>query len=257
MSIKKTGVFASLIVLLIFASSASSLFAEDLPDAFDILDQCEAQYDYGDKDVSTTVTLIVEKPNKPKEQLQFKMFQRNRTKQFTMVQLLPEADKGAGYFWEDDNLWYYDPIGRKFSHQSTKDNIGDSDAKASDVSDTYTYRKNYKATDIHEDKLGSYKVWVITLEATTSLPDYAKSIYYIRQDIPLILKQEDYSANDRLMRTVLIPKYAKVEGNYVMTQMIIRDEVNKGEQTQQIINEFSFADLPDKVFTKAYLEQLN
>lgn len=246
-----------LVLVTVCLLSMGFAFAQDVPDAFDILDKCESQYDYGDKDVSTTVTLIVEKPNQPKEQLQYKMFQRSRTDQFTMVQLLPEADKGAGYFWEDDNLWYYDPIGRKFSHQSTKDNIGDSDAKASDLSDTYTYRKNYKATDIHAAKLGAYNVWVITLEATTSIPDYAKSVYYIRQDIPLILKQEDYSANNRLMRTVLVPKYAKVEGNYVMTQMIIRDEVNKGEQTQQIVNEFSFAALPDKVFTKAYLEQLN
>jgi hypothetical protein len=39
--------------------------------------------------------------------------------------------------------------------------------------------------------------------------------------------------------------------------MIIRDELNPGEQTQQIISDISLADLPVRIFTKAYLEQIN
>ena len=54
-----------------------------------------------------------------------------------------------------------------------------------------------------------------------------------------------------------MPKYTKVKDIYVATQMIIRDELNPGEQTQQIISDISLADLPDRIFTKAYLEQIN
>ena len=59
------------------------------------------------------------------------------------------------------------------------------------------------------------------------------------------------------MRTILVPKYTKVPAGYVSTQALVRDELNKGEQTQQVISDLTFAPIPDKVFTKAYLEQLN
>ena len=75
------------------------------------------------------------------------------------------------------------------------------------------------------------------------------------------MKQEDYSGSDRLMRTTLVPKWSKVEVRgkvgYVATQLIVRDELNKGEQTQQVISDLTFDTLPDKIFTKAYLEGLN
>jgi hypothetical protein len=59
------------------------------------------------------------------------------------------------------------------------------------------------------------------------------------------------------MRTTLIPKYSRVGEKYVSTQIIVRDELNPGEQTQQALTNVSFAKLPDLVFTKAYLENLN
>ena len=74
---------------------------------------------------------------------------------------------------------------------------------------------------------------------------------------PLLLKEEDFSGSDRLMRTILLPKYAKVPAGYVATQAIMRDELNKGEQTQQVISDLTFDKLPDRIFTKAYLEGLN
>ena len=121
----------------------------------------------------------------------------------------------------------------------------------------YFYRKNYKIVDFKEEKLGKYDVYVISLEATTSLPAYEKSDFYIRKDIPLLLKKTDFSASGRLMRTSLIPKYAKTEKGYIGYQQIMRDELNPGEQTQLILSDLSFEPLPDRIFTKAYLEGLN
>ncbi len=235
----------------------TGLTAQTKPDPYDILDKLEAAYDYSDQDYSATVTLIVEKPNTPADQMQFKLFQRDSKKQFTIVQLLPEADKGSGYLRDGDNMWFYDPIGRKFSHSSLKDAVGESDAKTSDIAKEYSYREDYNATAIESGKLGSFDVWIITLEAKTSNPAYAKDIYYVRKDVSVLLKQENYSANGRLMRTILMPKYTKMGNKFVPTQTIIRDELNKGEQTQQIVSEISASAIPDKVFTKAYLESLN
>lgn len=240
----------------VFAQSAT-VNAATAEKAFQIMESTSDVLAYHG-DYSATISLVVEKPGKPDESVQYKIFQRTDSDLMTMVQLFPEADKGNGYLIDGDNIWAYDPISRKFTHTSLKESLADSDFQIDDVDQSKTkWRENYTVDKVAAGKLGTYSVYVITLVAKTSEPSYAKSVYYIRQDIPLVLKVEDYSGSDRLMRTTLMPKYSKVAPGYVPTQIISRDELNPGEQTQQIISDLSFAALPDRIFTKAYLEGLN
>ncbi len=253
---KRTLTFlGSLLILLSVATAQIS--QADSEKAFKIMEDTEDTLAYHG-DYSATVSLVVEKPGKPKENLQFKVFERTDNKLMTMVQLFPEADKGKGYLRNDDNIWSYDPISRKFTHTSIKEAIGDSDIKLDDVEQSkQKWRNNYEVEAYEQGTLGKFPVHIITLKAKTSEPSYAKSKYYVRTDIALILKEEDFSGSDRLMRTILAPKWSKVPAGYVATQILIRDELNKGEQTQQIISDLTFDTLPDKIFTKAYLEGLN
>lgn len=241
----------------VFASGFAQV-SEDIADkAFKIMENTEDILAYHG-DYSATMSLVIDKPGKPRENLQYKIFQRTDDKLMTLVQLFPEADKGVGYLRDNENIWSYDPISRKFSHTSIKEALGDSDVKLDDVDQAKTkWRENYEVTAYEEGTLGKFAVDIITLTAKTTEPAYAKSKYYIRKDIPLLLKEEDFSGSDRLMRTILLPKYAKVPAGYVATQAIMRDELNKGEQTQQVISDLTFDKLPDRIFTKAYLEGLN
>lgn len=241
----------------VFASGFAQV-SEDIADkAFKIMENTEDILAYHG-DYSATMSLVIDKPGKPRENLQYKVFQRTDDNLMTLFQLFPEADKGVGYLRDNENIWSYDPISRKFSHTSIKEALGDSDVKLDDVDQAKTkWRENYEVTAYEEGTLGKFAVDIITLTAKTTDPAYAKSKYYIRKDIPLLLKEEDFSGSDRLMRTILLPKYAKVPAGYVATQAIMRDELNKGEQTQQVISDLTFDKLPDRIFTKAYLEGLN
>ena len=253
---KRTLTFlGSLLILLSVATAQVS--TADADKAFKVMEDTEDVLAYHG-DYSATLTLQVEKPGKPKENIQYKIFERTDDKLMTIVQLFPEADKGVGYLRNGDNIWSYDPISRKFTHTSIKEALGDSDIKLDDVENSKKkWRANYDVEAFEEGMLGKYPVYIITLKAKTSEPSYSKSKYYIRKDIALALKEEDFSGSDRLMRTILIPKWSKVPAGYVSTQIIIRDELNKGEQTQQVISDLTFDALPDKIFTKAYLEGLN
>ena len=247
--------------VLITTAAAAQVSADVAEKCFKIMDESrEVQAYHGD--YSATISLVVEKPGKPKENLQYKIFERTDGKLMTIVQLFPEADKGKGYLRNDDNIWSYDPISRKFTHTSIKEALGDSDVKLDDIEQNDKYwRENYDVFSYEEGTLGKYPVDIIVLKAKSKEPSYAKTKYYVRKDIPLVLKQEDFSGSDRLMRTTLVPKWSKVEvrgkTGYVATQAILRDELNKGEQTQQVISDLTFDTLPDKIFTKAYLEGLN
>lgn len=239
------------------AAAFAQVSSADAEKAFKIMEETEDVLAYHG-DYSATMSLVIERPNKPKENVQYKIFERTDDDLMTIVQLFPEADKGVGYLRNGDNIWTYDPISRKFSHTSIKEALGDSDVKLDDVENNKTkWRENYQVEGFEKGTLGKYEVYIVTLKATTTEPSYAKSKYFIRTDLNLVLKQENYSGSDRIMQTVLLPKYSKVPAGYVPTQIIVRDELNKGEQTTQIISDLTFDALPDKISTKAYLEGLN
>jgi outer membrane lipoprotein-sorting protein len=254
-------ILALLLPALIGTQSVQAQNLSDITDkaafAAERLDAMYEALNYGNSDFSATMTMVVEKPNETTRNLQYKFLSRPAKEQFTMVQINPPAGKGTGYLLEGDNFWMYDPEGRKFTHTSLKENIESSNRKASDMVNRTEWRKNYKITEFTEGKLGAYPVWIIAVEAISSEPSYARTTYHIRKDIPLILKQEDFSAKGRLMRTTLIPRYNRIGEKYVYSQVISRDELNPGEQTQQVFSDMSFSKLPDMVFTKAYLENLN
>lgn len=208
-------------------------------------------------DFTCTLSLIIEKPNEPKEAAQYKLFRRDSKDQTCLVQLAPEADKGIGYLQEKDNLWAYDPIAHQFTHSSLKRNLGNSDTKISDVNKKSEFQKAWEILSIEEGKLGKFAVYVVMAKALDKDSSYAQQKYFVRQDEHLILKIESYGASGRHMRTTLIPKYAKVNNVPLPVHQIYINELVKGEKTTQIFQDFDMTKIPDMVFTKAYLEKIN
>ncbi|OHD27745.1 MAG: hypothetical protein A2Y38_11915 [Spirochaetes bacterium GWB1_59_5] len=239
--------------ILAIAAAGSAAFAQDLPK---ILSTLDAQSDFTGKDFAAVYTIVSQKPGEKDTVSQVRMFRRDAKKQFAMLVVLPEVNKGQGYLREDDNVWFYDPTSRKFSFSSIKENIQNSEAKNSDLT-RKSILDDYEVVGSKEGTVGKIAVWIIDLKARTNEVSYDRSVLYIRKDKTMLLKQEDYSVSGRLMRTMLFPKYVELEGRLMPSQILIIDELNLGERSQLTLTEQSLAILPDKVFTKAFLEQVN
>ena len=209
------------------------------------------------KDLTCTLSLITEKPNEPKAAYQFKLFRRDKKDQNCLVQLAPEAEKGPGYLQENDNLWTYDPSSHQFTHSSLKRNLGNSNAKISDVNTKSEFRQSYEIISIEEASLGKFDVYAVTAKTLKADAAYAQEKFFIRKDINLILKIESYGSSGRHMRTTLFAKYTKIDDRNLPVHQIHINELNKGEKTTQIFSDFDTSDVPDVVFTKAYLEKIN
>ncbi|MGI5064086.1 outer membrane lipoprotein-sorting protein [Treponema denticola] len=247
-----------LLIILIAFFVSIAVFAEipSMEEMYKIMDKV---FDTGNfkKDFTSTLTLIVEKPNQPKEVIQFKLFRRDTKDQTSLIQLAPEADKGNGYLQEKENLWFYDPIAHQFTHSSLKRNLANSDTKLSDVNKKSQFRQAWEILKIEEAKLGKYEVYAVTAKALEKDAAYAQEKFFVRKDEHLLLKIESYGASGKHMRTTLIPKYANVEGMPLPVHQIYINELIKGEKTTQIFQDFSTAKIDDVVFTKAYLEKIN
>ena len=182
---KKIIAFLGLSLVLVTGLFAQ-VSAENVEKAYTILEATDDVLAYHG-DYSATVSFQIEKPGKPKESVQYKIFERTDKKLMTLVQLFPEADKGNGFLRDGDNIWAYDPISRKFTHTSIKESIGNSDVKLDDIEqDENSWRINYDITGFEEGKLGKYDVWIITITAKTNEPSYAKTKYYVQKDVNLV-----------------------------------------------------------------------
>jgi outer membrane lipoprotein-sorting protein len=250
----------SIVLLLALALSTAlgvhSVSAQTRPEPKALLQQVDSLSDFTGKDFSAVFTIVTQKPGEKDSVTQARVFRRDMKKQFLILILLPEVNKGQGYLREDDNVWFYDPTSRKFSHSSVKENLQNTKAKNSDFT-LSSFAEDYTVTGMNEGMVGKFPVWVLDLKANTNEVAYDRVVLYIRKDPTMLLKREDYSVNGRLMRTTAYPKYVEIEGKLLPSQILILDEINKGEKSQITMTEQSVTPLPDKVFTKAFLEQVS
>jgi outer membrane lipoprotein-sorting protein len=241
---------------------AAAQAAPAKPDFVAILKAIDQMNDFSGTDFTGVFTIVSDKPDGAAGKVvqtvtQVRMFRRDAKKQFLMLMQLPEVNRGQGYLKEGDNLFMYDPTSRKFTHSTMKETLNESEAQNADFGQR-TILDDYDILGGEAGMLGKFPVWVISLKAKTNDVSYDMVKLYVRQDQPLVLKQEDLSVSGRLMRTTLYPKYANIgNGRFFPSQMLIVDELNPGEKSQVTMTELSTAPLSDKVFTKAFLEQAN
>jgi outer membrane lipoprotein-sorting protein len=244
-------VFLSTFMLLAIAA-----FAATEPDFAAMLREIDALANFEGSDFSAVYTIVSEKPGEEKSVTQARLFRRDSDDQFVLIILQPQIQRGQGYLRVDETVWFYDPESRKFEKSALRENVQDSDAQNSDFNRN-SLADDYTVSGWSDGRLGSYDVYVLDLVAVNDDVSYEKTRIWVRKDIAIILKEENYSVSDRLMRTVLYPKYTRVGERYIPSNALIVDELNDGERTQLTLSNPSVSEIPDYVFTKSYLERVN
>lgn len=219
-----------------------------------ILRAIDEQSNFDDRDFSAVMTIITQDPEKGTEKMVVRQFRRDRERKFLLLIQEPRVNMGQGYLMDEDNLWFYDPESRQFSHTSLKESFAGSSARNDDFAQS-TLADDYRVVSYESGVLGSYDVHIIELEAVRQdvTDPYLK--LWVAKDAHLVLKMESYSLTKRLMRTALFPNYIRVGNAIVPRVMIFVDELVEGSRTQVTLDEVSMNDLPDNVFTKAFVER--
>ena len=239
-----------------FAALTSNVGAIDLSEGQQILERIDISMSFENTDFASVMTMISEDPEKGVEKRVIQQYRRDSENKFLMLFVEPVTQRGQGYLMIDDNLWFYDPESRKFSHTSLKEQFAESDANNSDFRES-SIASDYRVAAVSEDTLGKFAVYVLDLEATNSEVTYPNERIWVTKDTSLVLKTEDSSANGRLMRTSYFPNYAKVGDKYMPTKMIFVDNLIQGRKTQITVTDISTDPLPDSLFTKSYVERVN
>lgn len=207
-------------------------------------------------DFAAVFTMVSEKPDEENSVFKAQMFRRDAEDKFVIVFLEPDVQRGQGYLQVDDNLWFYDPDSRKFSHSSMRENLQDSEARNGDLNES-SLAEDYTVESAAEGRLGRYDVYVLELSARHNEVAFPRQKLWVRRDNELVLKAQNFSLSGRLMRSDYFPKYVRVEDRFLPSQMLFVDELKEGERTQVTMANTSLAQLPDSVFSKSYLERVN
>lgn len=228
-----------------------------------ILKMIDRQISFPENDFSGEYTITIDKPGQGISVTKAILFRRDRADKYLIHILEPPVDKGKGYLKIGNNLWLYDPVGRRFDVTSARDRFQNSNARNSDFTRS-TLSEDYIVVSQTSQKLGVYDTTVYDLEAVTDNVTFPKMKIWVDED-NLVRKFEDYSLSGQLMRTTAIPTYQRLGERYVPVSIVIVDALQgrvvdgkfKGERTVITVEKPSLADLPDLYFTQAYLEKMS
>lgn len=225
-------------------------------DPASLLASIDERTNFKDGDFTATLNFVSQDPNEGPSQRKITQFRRDSQDKFLVLILAPETQKGQGTLRIDDNVWAYDPEGRKFSHSSLKESFGGTDTKNSDFRKS-TWATDYQATGQTEGKLGRFDCWILDLEATNNEVSYPRAKLWVSKDIRLPLKVEGSSSSGRLLRTTYYYSWTRVGDRSYPSKILFVDALVKGKQTEVTLTDMSRETLPDEVFTKAFLERVS
>jgi outer membrane lipoprotein-sorting protein len=227
-----------------------------------ILGQIDRQVSFMEADFSAEYAVTRFVPNRGTSEETLAMFRRDRDDKYLVLFLEPESRRGKGYLKIGNNLWVYDPDSSRFNVTSARDRFQDSTIRNADFEPS-NLAAQYRIVARESEVLGAYNTEVLSLEARTDSAPFERRKIWVDENL-LIRKIEDYSASGQLLRTSAIPSYQSVSGRYVPQTIVFIDalrgaEVNGSfvsERTVITVTKPSFNDVPDVVFTQAFLERV-
>jgi len=232
------------------------------PDFVQLLKKADSLVTFPDSDFSAQYTFVQESPGQGTNSKQAMVFRRDKDNTYLIVIVKPEEDKGKGYLKSGNNLWFYDPVSRRFTFTSAKDRFQNMNARNSDFTRS-NLAGDYKVTASTRQKLGKYDCWLLDLQATSDDITFPKMRIWIDEN-SLVRKTEDYSFSGQHVRTVAFPQYQQIGARYIPQTVVIFDELRGAtingtfvkERTTYTIARPSLERLPDATFTKIWLEKL-
>lgn len=172
----------------------------------------------------------------------------------------PKSEAGKGYLRIDKNLFLFDPTVGRWERRTERDRILGTNSRRGDF-DESRLAEEYVGVYVGLEKLGAFDVHHLKLVARPGV-DVAYPVLEMWVDAASsnILKQQEFALSGRLIRTSYYPKWQKLFSPskkadvYYPKEIRIFDEIDKGNQTNIVIQQVDLASLPVNIFTKAWFE---
>ncbi len=193
-------------------------------------------------------------PGEPADERKYKILSKGNEN--TIVQTLePASDRGQAMLMRGHDLWVFmpnisQPVRLSLAQRLTGQVANGDLARANFAGD-------YEPKILRSETVDGEKMHVLELTAADRGVTYAKVLYWVRQSNNWPHKAEFYSLSDRLLKVCRYEKFQALGGRTRPTQLVMEDALKKGEVSVLRYSQMSAKDLPDRVFTKQYMDKLN
>lgn len=166
----------------------------------------------------------------------------------------PAAERGQIMLMKGRDLWIFmpsisQPVRLALSQRLTGQ-VANGDLARSNFSGDYTPKI------LRTDTIGGELYHVMELTAAKSGVTYNKVIYWVKQSNFWPHRAEFYSLSNRLLKTARYENFQTMLGKARPTRLVMEDALRKGDESVLEYSGMKLRDLPDKVFTKDYLNKL-
>ena len=192
-------------------------------------------------------------PGQPPEDRSYRILSKGNAN--TIVQVVePVSERGQMLLMKGRDLWVFmpsvsQPIRLGLAQRLTGQVANGDLARANFTGD-------YTPKILRTDTIGGEKYYVLELNAVDRSVTYHRVIYWVRQSNFWPHRAEYYSLSERLLKTARYENFQTMLGKQRPTRLVMEDALRKGEESVLEYSGMKLRDLPDRVFTKDYLQRL-
>jgi hypothetical protein len=254
-----------LLLLLLLATPATAQESEDDTKELSEAEMTEMLEEFDARQRASgdyKALVYIEQKEKGKEDLLYEalIYRRDKDDKLVILFTKPKSEKGKGYLRIDKNLFLYDPNVGKWERRTERERIGGTGSRRRDF-DESRLADEFKPSYIAREELGKYDVHHMKLTAREEADvAYPVMEVWIDTETNNILKLQEFALSGKLVRTTYYPRWAKEtnektgEEVYFPKEIRIYDEIEEGSKTTMVFRAVDLKELPDNIFTKAWLE---
>lgn len=253
LSRRRAGCFVTLFAAMTLLTGGASLAADDPELARSIVAKAD-EIRFPADGFQVIIDIVSSSPGEDPDERKYKVLSKGN--QNTIVQTLePAADRGQALLMRGRDLWVFmpnisQPVRLSLAQRLTGQVANGDLARAS-------FSGDYEPKILRTDTIDGEKMHVLELTAVDRGVTYGKVLYWVRQSNNWPHKAEFYSLSDRLLKVCRYEKFQNLGGRVRPTQLIMEDALRKGDLSTLRYSQMTAKDLPDRVFTKQYMDKLN
>jgi outer membrane lipoprotein-sorting protein len=192
-------------------------------------------------------------PDKSADVRKYRILSKGNENTVVMV-TEPAAERGQIMLMKGRDLWIFlpsvsQPVRLSLSQRLTGQ-VANGDLARSNFTGDYTPKL------LRSEAINGEQYHVLELTAVDRSVTYHKVIFWVKESNFWPYRAEFYSLSNRLLKTARYENFQTMLGSLRPTRLVMEDALRKGEESVLEYSAMQLRDLPDRVFTKDYLNRL-
>ena len=206
-----------------------------------------------DTDFSVDVTITNLRSDKETRITKYEVFVKGKDN--TLIKTMyPPIERGRSILMKGLDLWVYLPNIRRPVRISLQQRLV-GEVSYGDIA-RVNFSGDYEAKIIREETIDEKTYYVLNLTAKNMRVTYNLATYWVQKDNFHPFQAEFYSISGKLLKICHYEDYQDRMGRLRPMKLILEDPLRKGKKSIIEYNNMILTELPDKYFSRNYLNKL-